>query len=421
MRCRAIAIPALGERLMHAQHLSSYNTTSTGRHGWWRLPWRGAILAALGLALATAHPAQAKTFRCPAGDVACLIAAINAANATAEPDLIQLAAGTYTLTAAAEVPSEGPRGLPSVSSPLVIIGAGAQATILERASGTPGFGLVHVAEAGRLTLTHLTLRGGSARTSGGAVLNEGWLTMAQAIVDDNNAIFGGGIANLDSGHLVLRLTTLARNAAFLGSGGGLANAGVATIQRSTIWGNGAESSGGGVGNFQGTLLISNSTIAENGTFLIGFGTGGGISGGGTLINSTVTGNTATSAYGGISGVAILHNTIVAGNVTFNRPDRPPDCREVISEGHNLIGNPLGCQVTLQPTDLTGEPGLGAFTDDGEPGHGHVLLLPGSPAIDAGDDAVCPRRDQLGQRRVGDCDIGAIEFQGDDPAIARLSD
>ena len=27
-------------------------------------------------------------------------------------------------------------------------------------------------------------------------------------------------------------------------------------------------------------------------------------------------------------------------------------------------------ITLQPTDLTGAPGLGAFTDNGTPGNGH---------------------------------------------------
>jgi hypothetical protein len=66
---------------------------------------------------------------------------------------------------------------------------------------------------------------------------------------------------------------------------------------------------------------------------------------------------------------------------------------------------------LLPTDLTGDPGLGPFTDDGIPGHGHFPLLPGSPAIDAGNDAACPATDQLGQSRVGRCDIGAIEFEG----------
>jgi hypothetical protein len=41
----------------------------------------------------------AATFTCPAGDVACLIAAIHTTNSTPEPDTIQLAAGRYLLTA----------------------------------------------------------------------------------------------------------------------------------------------------------------------------------------------------------------------------------------------------------------------------------------------------------------------------------
>jgi hypothetical protein len=56
---------------------------------------------------------------------------------------------------------------------------------------------------------------------------------------------------------------------------------------------------------------------------------------------------------------------------------------------------------------------GDFTDEGTPGAGHVPLLLTSPAIDAGNDAVCLATDQLGQPRVGRCDIGAIEFQ---PAV-----
>ena len=91
---------------------------------------------------------------------------------------------------------------------------------------------------------------------------------------------------------------------------------------------------------------------------------------------------------------------------------------VTSLGNNLIGDPTGCTITLQASDLTGDPGLGDFTDNGTPGNGHFPLLSTSQAIDAGNDAVCPRRDQLGQRRVNiprvgtsRCDIGAIEFPG----------
>ena len=86
---------------------------------------------------------------------------------------------------------------------------------------------------------------------------------------------------------------------------------------------------------------------------------------------------------------------------------------VTSLGNNLIGDPTGCTITLLPSDLTGDPGFGPFTDNGRPGNGHFPLLPTSQAIDAGNDAVCPRTDQLGQRRLGPCDIGAIAFRDRD--------
>jgi hypothetical protein len=61
--------------------------------------------------------------------------------------------------------------------------------------------------------------------------------------------------------------------------------------------------------------------------------------------------------------------------------------------------------------LTGDPGLGAFVDDGMPGRGHSHLNPGSQVIDAGNSDVCPVTDQLGLPRVGQCDFSAIDFQG----------
>jgi hypothetical protein len=124
----------------------------------------------------------------------------------------------------------------------------------------------------------------------------------------------------------------------------------------------------------------------------------------------VVANRAPEGIGGLRGgrTLALQNTIVAGNTGRDGQD----CAgPVTSLGNNLIGDPTGCTITLLPTDLTGDPGLGDFTDDGTPGNGHFPLLAGSPAIDAGNDAFCPPTDQLGQPRVGRCDIGAIEFQG----------
>jgi hypothetical protein len=130
--------------------------------------------------------------------------------------------------------------------------------------------------------------------------------------------------------------------------------------------------------------------------------------------------------GGIrsAGVAefVLLNTILARNTAQQAPS---DCAATgLSLGTNLLGDPTGCLIPLQGSDLTGDPGLDTFTDDGTPGNGHFPLLPTSPAIDAGTTAACPLTDQLGQRRIGRCDIGAIRFldgidllQEDNPATA----
>jgi hypothetical protein len=220
----------------------------------------------------------------------------------------------------------------------------------------------------------------------------------------SSALFGGGgIFNFNSGGTVILLhSTLLGNMALQGQGGGLQNAAqrtTAQIINSTITDNFAGFAGGGAAG--GALTILNSTIARNQTGVRG--AGGGLDG---------------------SGIVLL-NTILARNTA----PQGPDCRGVVTSlGTNLIGDPTGCTITLQPTDLTGDPGLGAFTDNGTPGNGHIPLRRGSPAIDAGNDAACPPTDQLGRRRVNIrkvgtsiCDIGAIEFRRHDKDPAEASD
>jgi hypothetical protein len=78
----------------------------------------------------------------------------------------------------------------------------------------------------------------------------------------------------------------------------------------------------------------------------------------------------------------------------------------------LFGDLTDCDIDLQGMDLTGDPGLAEFTEDPSiPGSGHYPLLTDSRAIDAGSPDVCPDSDQLGNQRVGICDLGAVEFQG----------
>jgi hypothetical protein len=133
-----------------------------------------------------------------------------------------------------------------------------------------------------------------------------------------------------------------------------------------------------------------------------------------VVNSTITNNRSELAFEGAGGIVNfggtfeLQNSIVALNESTSGI---PDCRGLIaSRGNNLIGDATGCSVTLLSSDLTGDPGLGTFVDNGMPGNGHFPLLANSQAINAGNDASCSERDQIGNRRKRPCDIGAIEFQ-----------
>ena len=202
------------------------------RRRWWPLAWPVAAVAALGLALALPLSVQAETFRCSAGDVPCLIAAINTANANGETNTIRLAAGTYTLTEVDNEVDNDPRfnanGLPVITSPLTITGRGADNTSIERATSAPGFRILDVAATGSLTLKRLTLRGGIAGefsdNGGGGIRNQGTLALAYITVTDNNVGDGGtGGGILNTGTLTLMHSAVTDNIA--GFGGGIATSG----------------------------------------------------------------------------------------------------------------------------------------------------------------------------------------------------
>src|SRR5262249_1711350 len=125
-------------------------------------------------------------------------------------------------------------------------------------------------------------------------------------------------------------------------GGALINSGIMTLTNTTIAQNEAHNdSGGGIFNGSGILLLQDTTRAENhaGSPL---GSGGGIDNG--------------------SGIVLLQNTILARNDAFRGPPPqfvPSDCFGLVTSlGNNLIGDPTatGCTITLQPSDLTSDPG-----------------------------------------------------------------
>jgi hypothetical protein len=390
-------------------------------------------------------PAYSAVFSIPSGNVTALIASINQANSTPEEDTIDLEPGIYTLTMIdnGAVPPPfpidpgGASGLPLITSRIIIRGTTAESTIIERDAGAPAFRLLHVVGTGSLTLSGLTLRGGTALSfpfwggvregRGGAVFNGGTLAIDHSILTDNSAggqsgsggaIFNSGAGTIINSSMVGNLV----NANRVAWGGAIINSGTLTITNSTLADNSAHAagvSGGAIVN-GGTLTITNSTLADNSAQGAISSSGGAIVNTGTITitNSTLAHNSIIGpgfprGGGGLynTGAVSLQNTILAQNSAT----RGPDCfGSITSLDHSLIGDPTDCAVTLGSDDRTGDPGLGEFTDDGTPGNGHFPLLDTSPAIDAGNNDICLSNpllatDQIGHPRVGVCDIGAIEF------------
>jgi hypothetical protein len=282
------------------------------------------------------------------------------------------------------------------------------------------------------------------------------LEISDSVIADNNLIpcyscraIGAGIANLGSA-IVLR-TSISRNVAHPsgvatigGFGGGIYNEGYAKVDSSLINENIATgdwiATGGGIANgFEygvgGTLEVINSTIAENHALTNGGDpvdnpTGGGISadfGGSVSVrHSTIARNWSFGGMPGFGGgISItnttftLKNSILAENVSDTGLDISGNLE---SSGFNLIQSSAGGSG-FHPSDILNVSAmLAPLADNGGPTQ-TMALLPGSFAIDAGDNTDAPEWDQRGPgfpRIVNDTiDIGAYEVQA--IGVPRLPD
>ncbi len=194
------------------------------------------------------------------------------------------------------------------------------------------------------------------------------------------------------------------------------------ISNSAIVNNTSAGVGGGIFEyFNSNLTLVNCTLANNSAG----DRGGAIENYAplTLVNCTVSNNSAFFGGGIQNAVATsvtLGNTIVAGNTdTIGNPD-VYGVTAWVSEGHNLIGNTNGSSGWVG-SDLTGtsaqplNPLLALLGNYGGPTQ-TLALLPGSPAIDAGNNTLIPsgvNTDQRGLPRIveGTVDIGAFESGG----------
>jgi len=181
------------------------------------------------------------------------------------------------------------------------------------------------------------------------------------------------------------------------------------------------SSGGGIMNYA-MLSVVNSTFTGNSTTGL-TGIRGNILGGlggaienyyGTVvsINNTFYANSATNGGGAVdnSGTLTLANSIVGGSA------RAVNCSlsasaPIIDGGYNIEdADTCGFNTALHSLIST-TPSLGPLQVN-PPGYPipTLALLPGSPAINAGNDSVCPSTDERGVSRPfgAHCDIGAFE-------------
>ena len=261
-------------------------------------------------------------------------------------------------------------------------------------------------DSATLRLSNCNVGGNSADFGGGIFNSNGTLTVDNCTISGNEAGFsGGGIANsaLDgTANLIITNSTISDNSATANDGGGIINGAAGSalalasviVGNSTFSGNSATGNGGAIANAAdvGTsarLTITNSTISDNSAT----GNGGGIYDAGTAefeIGSTV-------LNAGSSGENIFNG----GQAT--------------SLGYNLSSDD-GAGILIGTGDqINTDPMLGPLQDNGGPTFTHALL-PGSPAIDAGDPSFAPPPpfDQRGPGfdRVsgGRIDIGSFEVQ-----------
>jgi hypothetical protein len=321
-----------------------------------------------------------------------------------------------------------------------------------------------ISNGGTLTLTDCTVSGNGA-FDGGGILNGGTLTLTDCTVSGNSAYLGGGINNF--GTATLTDCTVSGNFGIIGlmvpAGGGIFNGGTLTLTDCTV---SANSSYGGGGIFNGgTATLTDCTVSGNtnggGIFNGGTATltdctvsgntnSGGIFNGGTatLTDCTVSGNSATGPQlaGGITEIAanfnatvlllnctIANNTVSSSNRTGSqiysgsygataqvwlrntilagdgqRPNLFADTGGIFtSQSHNLSSDDGSGFLTGDGDLINTDPMLAPLGDYGGPAKTHALL-PGSPALNAGDPNQLGTTDQRGVVRTGGVNIGAYQ-------------
>ena len=332
-------------------------------------------------------------------------------------------------------------GTLTLAKNVTIVGPGAGLLTIERTSGE--FGIFKVNFERRVTIEGVTIANGAApgAEAGGGIDNVGGtLTLRNSEIVGSSAWHGGAI--------------------FTGQFG--SSAASTTIVNSTLRGNSANGKGGAIfhnGGFvaSSTLTIVNSTISGNTARNDGGGIASATTGTSglsplTILSSTIANNVGATGILGATGgglyadsdPVVMVNTIVAGNLGVFREDvaavldTAASFNNLIGVDTNMSGVTHGSNGNLVGVaDSPIDPRLAALALNGGTTWTHAPL-PGSPAIDAGDNAWvtsppfpagAPIADQRGTgfARILDAvdadaiatvDIGAVEAN---PSIEDITD
>jgi hypothetical protein len=267
---------------------------------------------------------------------------------------------------------------------------------------------------GAVMLTDSDISDNHGNSYGGGIFAYGVTVTDSSITGNSAARYGGGINSF--GAVTLAGSTVSGNRSEVG--GGVAGFGGVTITESTVSGNRSTGDGGGVWS-RSTLSVTRSTITDN--HATGADSMGADSTGGGLFQFDTTSDRPVS----ISGSIIAGNTATGGG-----EDLAADPESTLTVNYSLIGVAEGLTFDGDVGNQTGtaaiplDPLLGPLANNGGTSKTHALL-PGSPALNAGDPAAIagengvPEFDQRGDgfARVAvggvnglQIDIGAYESQ-----------
>ena len=240
-----------------------------------------------------------------------LIADIRAANKSGGSSTITLTApaSSHYVLAAVDNTTNGANGLPVIGSgkavSLTIIGNG---DTIERgtAAGTPAFRLFDLAAGSSLSLQSLTLQdglaqGAGAAADGGAIYNQGTLTLTAATVENNIAQGSNGANGVVTTKLFHGQSSYDGQVGTDAAGGGIWSSGSVTLQGgTTLQGNQARGGRGGDAGWVGNAsYVDGSTVGSGGAG--GGGFGGGLYQAGGSVNASHATFSANDVQGGFGG------------------------------------------------------------------------------------------------------------------------